>query len=228
MTSTREQDLAAIGLLEEPVRRRLYDWVSGQQKPVGRDSAAAAVGITRALAAFHLDRLAEAGLLETGYQRLSGRTGPGAGRPARVYSRGKRQISVSLPGRRYELAADLFATALEKIVSATPPADLHDAAADVGAGLGRSGEGRRGSTKRLLNVLQNNGYEPVTDDAGVIRLRNCPFDALVDEHRPLVCGTNLALAEGIAEGTGTRQYTPVIDRQPGYCCVAFVRSPASG
>lgn len=228
MARTREQDVAAIGLLEEPIRRQLYDWVAGQQKPVGRDAAAAAIGITRALAAFHLDRLAEAGLLETGYQRLSGRTGPGAGRPARVYSRGKRQVSVSLPARQYDLAAGLFATALDNVVSSTPPTALHDAAVEVGEGLGRTGEGGRGSTKRLLNVLQANGYEPVTDETGVIRLRNCPFDALVDQHRPLVCGTNLALAEGIASGAGMRQYTPVIDRQPGFCCVAFVRSTPVG
>src|SRR3954471_10756756 len=83
-------DVAAVALLDEPVRRRLYDWVVAQGHPVGREEAARALGIKRPLAAFHLDRLTEAGLLDAGYERLTGRMGPGAGRPARVYTRGRR------------------------------------------------------------------------------------------------------------------------------------------
>lgn len=223
----RDDDLSAVGLLQEPTRRRLYKWVCGQPQPVGRDAAAAALGINRSLAAFHLDRLAVAGLLDAGYRRLSGRSGPGAGRPARVYWRGEREVSVSLPDRRYERAANLFAGALERVGTESPMTILRENALELGEGLGRAGDGRRGSVKRLLNVLEDGGYEPVTDAEGAVRLRNCPFDALVDQHRPLVCGTNLALAEGIASGSGTTHYRPVLDKQPGYCCVAFVREPGS-
>ena len=84
----QSEDLTAVGLLQEPIRRRLYEWVIDQPQPVGRDAAATAAGINRSLAAFHLDRLTEAGLLKASYRRLSGRSGPGAGRPARVYERG--------------------------------------------------------------------------------------------------------------------------------------------
>src|SRR5215208_5795625 len=94
-----------LAVLGEPVRRALYDFVSGQREPVGRDAAAAAVEIGRPLAAFHLDRLVAAGLLEVTFRRLSGRTGPGAGRPAKLYQRSKRDLELSLPARRYELAA---------------------------------------------------------------------------------------------------------------------------
>ena len=183
--ATQAEDLAAIGLLQEPIRRRLYEWVIDQPEAVGRDAAAKAVGITRSLAAFHLDRLTEAGLLKAGYKRLSGKTGPGAGRPARVYERGEREVEISLPDRRYERAADLFAIALERMGGRRP----------AGCAAPRGGRARRRvrphtnlrqtAAKRLLSALRDSGYEPTVEAGGTIRLRNCPFDALVDEHRPV-------------------------------------------
>ena len=217
----RGDDLRALSLLDEPARRRLYDWVVAQARPVGREEAAKALKITRALAAFHLDRLAEAGLLETGYRRLTGRVGPGAGRPARVYWRSAREFNVSLPERRYERAAQLFASALEGLPGDSVPPTLRDAARDLGRTLGQRSR-RRSPTGRLTAALEAGGYEPVTDQAGTIRLRNCPFHALVDSHRTLICGANLAMAEGLATGAGIREMRPVLDPQPGYCCVAFV------
>jgi predicted ArsR family transcriptional regulator len=226
VTSEAEtQDIAAIRLLDEPVRRRLYEWVVAQGRPVGRDESAAALNIGRALAAFHLDRLAASGLLTTGYQRLNDRRGPGAGRPARVYSRGEREISVSLPSRRYERVADLFATALERVGENEVTTPLHEIATDLGEEMASDVEGATGAD-RLLNVLDDGGYEPAIDLDGTIRLRNCPFHALVEQHRSLVCGTNLAMAEGITEATGAgADYQPVLDPQPGFCCVAFRATP---
>ncbi len=214
-------DLAAIGLLDEPVRRRLYDWVAAQPEPVGREAAATALGLTRGLATFHLDKLAEAGLLESSYRRLTGRVGPGAGRPARVYWRSPREFSVTLPERRYARAAALFASALERLGDGSAPPILKDAAHDMGERLGAATTRRSGRT-RLVAALEQGGYEPITDSHGTIRLRNCPFDALAEAHRGLVCGTNLALATGIVEGAGADDVTPVLDPQPGFCCVAFV------
>jgi predicted ArsR family transcriptional regulator len=222
--SDRRDDLGALSLLDESARRRLYDWVVAQARPVGREEAAKALRITRPLATFHLDRLAEAGLLETGYRRLTGKVGPGAGRPARVYWRSAREFSVSLPERRYERAAQLFASALEGLPGESFPSALQDAARDVGRSLGRDSR-HRSPTRRLTAALEAGGYEPVTEVTGTIRLRNCPFDALVDTHRPLICGTNLAMAEGIATGSGVTGVRPVLDPQPGYCCVAFVPDP---
>jgi predicted ArsR family transcriptional regulator len=217
----RDRDLIALGLLVEPVRRDLYDWVVAQARPVGREEAARALKITRALATFHLDRLAAAGLLEGGYRRLSGRVGPGAGRPARVYWRADREFSVSLPDRRYERIAQLFASALERIGDQSVPVPLQVAARELGEQIATTR--RRGApAKRLTAALEAGGYEPVTDKAGAIRLRNCPFDALADAHRPLVCGTNLAIAEGIIRGSGATIVQPILDFQPGLCCVVFV------
>ncbi len=220
-------DLVAVGMLDEPVRRRLYEWVVAQGRPVGREEAARAVGVGRALATFHLDRLARGGLLETGYRRLTERRGPGAGRPARVYWRATREFSVTLPERHYERAAGLFAGALERLDPDAVQEAMAGAARDFGAQIagrrrppGSSGARGRGGRGRLLTVLQDQGYEPVADPDGTIRLRNCPFHALVDEHRPLVCGSNLALAQGIVSKVPAG-VEPVLDPQPGFCCVAF-------
>lgn len=215
MTSkTTPEDIAAIGLLDEPVRRRLYDWVVAQSRPVGREESAASLGIGRALATFHLDRLAAAGLLEAGYKRLTEKRGPGAGRPARVYWRTEHEFAVSFPERRYDRMADVFARALEGD-------NLQDVAHAAGQQLAADVPGGRG-VKMLLTVLHQSGYEPVMDADGTIRLRNCPFHALVAEHRDLVCGANLAMAQGIGDASGTgADLTPVLDPQPGYCCVCF-------
>lgn len=218
-------DVAAVALLDEPVRRRLYEWVSDQDHPVGREEASRTLGISRALAAFHLDRLTDAGLLDAGYQRLTGRSGPGAGRPARVYHRSDREIGVSLPPRHYELVADIFANALQLIGDGSPPRQLIDAARAAGEAIAE-----RAPDADLVGVLQCAGYEPGVDNDGTVRLRNCPFDALVDEYRPLVCGTNLALARGIVDGVGAAagraSYEPRLDAQPGYCCVVFAPGDA--
>ena len=219
MAGPAEQDLVALGLLAEPARRRLYGWVTAQDRPVGREEAANALGITRSLATFHLDRLADAGLLDSGYRRLSGRVGPGAGRPARVYWRAERALQVSLPDRRYERLAHLFASALEGFDPEAAP--LREAAHQLGERLGAA-EASGEPAERLLAALVAGGYEPMTDEAGVIRLRNCPFDALADAHRPLVCGTNLALTRGLVDGTGGPAVTPALDYEPGRCCVAFL------
>jgi predicted ArsR family transcriptional regulator len=212
-------DLEAIALLEEPTRRRLYDWVIAQPTAVGRDDAASALGITRSLAAFHLDRLVEAGLLDTEFRRLSGRSGPGAGRPAKLYRRSAREIDLSFPARRYGFAAELFARALERADQMADP--LADVAHEAGVALGRGGGRGRPSTSKALRVLADNGYEPVADQHGTIRLRNCPFHALSAAHRDLTCGMNLALAQGMVEGMGDVPLRPELDPQPGWCCIVF-------
>jgi predicted ArsR family transcriptional regulator len=224
-------DLHAIASLDEPARRALYEWVSASGRAVGRDEAAAAVGVTRALAAFHLDRLVAAGLLVPEYRRLSGRTGPGAGRPAKLYRRAPGTLSVSLPERRYDTAARLFAETLERLGHGPgegPPDELREAARELGEDAGETAaaaagrpRGRKGRRAAVVEALRDRGYEPFTDDEGEIRLRNCPYHALVDEHRPLVCGMNLALVEGVIEGAGDPGLEARLDTRLGLCCVAI-------
>ncbi len=129
------ESIDAIAALGDPTRRALYEMVAAADHPVGRDEAADAVGVARQTAAYHLDRLAAEGLLDIEYLRLSGRTGPGAGRPAKLYRRSAAEHAVSVPPRRYLLAASIL---LEAVASgAVPASGLADAARRVGASAQR-------------------------------------------------------------------------------------------
>ena len=219
----------AVALLEEPNRRRLYELVTVSREPISRDAAAAELGMSRELAAHHLDRLLEAGLLEVEYRRLGGRTGPGAGRPAKLYQRTERDLSVSFPARRYDVAAELLATAFDRLDAPSGAEAVAGVARELGTHVGleaRRSAGRRPSRKRLvtalLDLLRGAGYVPEIDGAsGAVCLRNCPYHALAERHRTLTCGMNLAWADGVAEALGDSGLTPELDPKPGYCCVVF-------
>ncbi|MFE5624292.1 helix-turn-helix transcriptional regulator [Streptomyces virginiae] len=229
------KDIDVIAVLQDPVRRRLYEYVAAQAREVGRNEAAEAAGVARTLAAHHLDRLVEAGLLESGSRRLTGRSGPGAGRPAKVYTRARVERSVSLPARDYRTAAELLAEAAE------------EAGLDAGlcAAARRRGESLRGAAapcgglEEAMEVLAARGYEPHLEggegaedgegaeegDGGperVVRMRNCPFHAVAERFPPLVCGMNLALLEGLLGADGPVRAR--MDARPGECCVVVEAS----
>lgn len=223
---TFTDQVAGIAALNDPVRRRLYRYVSGHRSDVSRDEAASACGISRALAAFHLDKLVNEGLLEPTYKRLTGRTGPGAGRPTKLYRRSSRQVSVSLPPRSYELAARLFASALDGPEARPAQSELAEAAhrfgETVGAEAGHGTETDPGNPQQtIMTALRAYGYEPYQDSAGDVRLHNCPFHLLARDHRELVCGMNLQLMSGVVEGLGLQGVTAALEPRPHECCVAF-------
>ena len=207
--------ISTISVLDEPTRRRLYEYVVGVRRPVGRDEASAAMGIGRATAAFHLDRLADEGLLDIEHQRLSGRTGPGAGRPAKLYVRTGRQVEVSLPERRYELAGALLASAIEEAALDGRP--IKEAVAISAGDLGRQ-LGQAAESEDPVAVLRSHGFEPRMEN-GSVRLGNCPFHNLAKQHTELVCGMNLSLLEGLMESMPNAAYTPRLSPSPDNCCV---------
>lgn len=211
--------------LDDPVRSRLYAFVCGRPEPVGRDEAAAAAGIGRALAVYHLDKLVEAGLLTASYRRPPGRGGPGAGRPAKVYSRSDSEFIVTVPAREYELAAGLLAQAVAADPSGRTQAALRDAAWQLGADLGqrRRPDGAQGDALRLAveSTLSEHGFEPWHDERGTVRMRNCPFRRLAKLRPEVVCSMNLALIQGLVAGLGTDSLNPVLDPKPEHCCVAI-------
>jgi predicted ArsR family transcriptional regulator len=226
-TQTAESTLGRIAALADPVRRALYFFVAQGPGEVSRDQAARGVHIARPLAAFHLDKLVEQGLLEASYRRLTKRRGPGAGRPAKLYRRSRLQVDVSLPPREYELAARLFASAA---AAGTPTtrARFRSSARAFGASLGREARRRGGKRsgrgallQQLQTVLQEHGYEPFRAADGAIRLHNCPFDALARDYRPVMCDMNEALLTGVVRGLKIAGCTAVLDPQPGLCCVAL-------
>ncbi|MZE53271.1 transcriptional regulator [Streptomyces sp. SID5770] len=232
------EDIEAIAALQDPVRRRLYEYVAAQGREVGRNEAAEAVGVARTLAAHHLDRLTEAGLLDSGSRRLTGRSGPGAGRPAKVYARARTERSVSLPARDYRTAAELLAEAAEE---AGLDAGLRTAARRRGEAL-RGPAAPCGDLEEAMRVLAARGYEPHVEeeedpeaaegaegpegkagtDGCVVRMRNCPFHAVAERFPPLVCGMNLALLEGLLGADGPVRVR--MDARPGECCVVVESS----
>ena len=224
--SQNEADLASVSCLDDRVRDRLYAFVSSRGEPVRRDEAAAALGIGRALAVYHLDKLVESGLLTASYRRPLGRGGPGAGRPAKVYSRSRGEFVVTVPPREYQLAARLLVQAIAADRSGQTRAALHDAARQLGASLGESHRadhaGGDGLRLALEGALSEHGFEPWHDDHGTIRMRNCPFRGLADMQPEVICQMNRALIEGLVAGLGANNLNPVHD--PGHCCVA-IRQP---
>src|SRR5829696_4034478 len=223
-------DLAGLG---DPIRRALYRHVAQRSVLVSRDDAAHAAGISRPLAAYHLDKLVHDGLLEPRYHRRGGRRGPGAGRPAKHYVRADRQLELSLPARDYAALAELLAGAVEADPTGAATAALNRAAAILGAELGTqavSHTATDGHPDQVLAALRRalaaRGYEPYEEADGTIRLRNCPFDRIAAHHRQLVCGANHALLQALTEQVDSDPPTvrAVLDPQPGRCCVTITRA----
>jgi predicted ArsR family transcriptional regulator len=231
MTGSFEDQVAGVAALNDPVRRALYLFVSNRAEAVSREQAGAAVGVQKALAAFHLDKLAEEGLLEFEFKRLTGRTGPGAGRPAKLYRRSERQIDLSLPPREYDLAGTLLAGAIDAAETSGRPvrAELERSAFEFGRTMGEQAvavAGKRASKAKqrqaLLDVLRQYGFEPRQAGRDIV-LANCPFHALSQRFTDLVCGMNLHLLEGVRSmlDVGDKELKPRLEPEPAQCCVKF-------
>jgi predicted ArsR family transcriptional regulator len=218
MSDAVEARIGAVSALADPVRRALYLHVAAAGREVSRAEAAEAVGVARTVAAFHLDRLAGEGLLEVTTRRTSGRSGPGAGRPARLYRRAEREVAVSLPPRDYELAAQLLAVAVE---AAGAEDELEAQARAAGERLGRARPAELAADlDGVRTLLAARGFEPYAD-GGEVRLRNCPFHALAGTHPVLVCSMNRSFCEGLARGAGVERAAARLDPRPGDCCVVL-------
>jgi len=216
--------LEQLTSLAIPVRRDLYEFVIRQDHEVSRDEASKALGVSRALTAFHLDRLVADGLLDAIYRRAPGRGGPGAGRPTKLYKRSIQPVEFTAPPQNYSLLAGIFAASVGSKRS--------NEAADEGArrkGLQIGTEARKRAGKaptdralvaRLDEVLRENGFEPVRK-GNELRLRNCPFDAIANVYRDLVCGMNLAMQRGVLEGLRAHRIEATFEPTPGACCVSF-------
>ena len=238
MAADLDARIAGVSSLAEPQRRALYRFVIIRGDAVSKDEAAEAMGVARSVAGFHLNRLVADGLLSTEYRRLTGRKGPGAGRPAKLYRRAAGELSVSLPSRHYDVAAVLLAAAITEAINADRPVEdaLHEVATsrgrEVGA-LARRDAGTQPSRRALLEAavgaLEANGYEP-RSRGGEVVLANCPFHALAEEQRELVCGMNLDLLSGMADALGDGVLTARPEPSDDTCCVRLDanRRPRNG
>ncbi|MGV0043712.1 helix-turn-helix transcriptional regulator [Mycobacterium colombiense] len=220
-----ERDAAGIGALADPVRRQLYRFVCSQPGLVSRDQAADAVGIPHHQAKFHLDRLTAEGLLESEYARLTGRSGPGAGRTSKLYRRAGRDIAVSLPQREYELAGRLMATAIARSAGTGEPVAevLNRVAREYGRAMaaGSAPPTDAGAAlQRAIRLLRRYGYEPRFSESEV-ELANCPFHALAQEQTELACTMNHALITGVADALAPHGPDVRLCPGPERCCVVL-------
>ena len=227
MQDDAEAGVVAVAALAEPTRRRVYEHVVRQTTPVDRDEVASAVHLPRTTAAFHLDRLAQCGLLDVHFERRSGRSGPGAGRPAKLYRRADRSLAVSLPGRRYDLAGELLAAALAEADASgeRPSAVLERHAHRHGKELGEAARGEGPGRACVLHLLEDHGFEP-REEGDAVTLANCPFHALARRHTRLVCGMNQRLLDGVLEAVPEAGLEARLAPTEGRCCVRM--EPADG
>jgi predicted ArsR family transcriptional regulator len=214
--------IAVIAVLSEDLRRRIYAFIRRSDHPITRDEAAASVGISRKLAAFHLDKLVEAGLLTARYAKTGLRR---VGRAPKVYEPANAEIQLSIPQREYGTLAEIL---LDAVLTA---GDARKAALAIATERGRTlGEaerasvrgGRIGAERALtlaLRVLEVEGFEPTRESATLVRLRNCPFHPYEQRRPELVCAINKAFFAGLVEGLGAATLAAAPAPCPGACCV---------
>ncbi|MBS9532099.1 helix-turn-helix domain-containing protein [Mycobacterium sp. M1] len=230
--SALDRNAAGIAALTDPVRRALYRMVAAAPEPVSRDQAADAVGIARHQAKFHLDKLEAEGLLESDYARLTGRSGPGAGRTAKRYRRAPVDIEVSVPPRTYRLASQLMADAIaEAAISGAPVAEvLNRTAREFGIGVGQAAAGNHpagdpaAALGLLTDALDGYGYEPQRR-GDEVQLTNCPFHAVAQAQPELACAMSHALISGAAQALAPHCPQAQLDPAPGRCCVVLSSAP---
>lgn len=225
ITVMQREAVAAIAALNEDVRRALYEHVRAAGEPVSREAAADAVGISRKLAAFHLDKLVDLGLLRSGFATTETRQ---VGRAPRVYEPADVDVCVQIPARSPGLLAEILISAVTA-ESGNERADAaalriaHERGVEVG-GAARSDmrAGRVGAERAIAvaeRVLAEQGFEPYRAACGV-RLRNCPFHPLASRAPAFVCGLNRAYIGGVLDGIGAGERAVAeLAPQAGECCV---------
>ncbi|MFI8240450.1 helix-turn-helix transcriptional regulator [Streptomyces sp. NPDC085866] len=223
----------SVSVLSEDSRRRMFTFVRRARRAVTRDEAAASVGISRKLAAFHLDKLVDAGLLRARYETPGGIRK--VGRQPKVYEPTDAQITVSIPDRRHEFLADLL---LDAVLTEEAGENAAQAAVRTAERRGRQmGEaardetrpGRLGPERGLTaceSLLDRYGYEPVRETPTQLRLHNCPFHPLAAKAPELVCGMNKAFLSGYLDGLQVNGIQAVLAAEPGECCVRLGPSGA--
>jgi len=206
--------ITAVAALGDENRRRLYEYVLSAGEAVSRDGAALALELPRSSASFHLDRLVREGLLRVEFRKSPEKTGPGSGRPSKLYRPDMDEVGVSVPERHYDLAGHLMAAAITRSQADGVPAleAMRDVAAAAGREVGRPGH--------FLGALSELGYDPSPDAAGGYRLLNCPFHRLSRDHAEVVCAMNGAFLSGAAAASGLSAgiIVPDPDHGPGHCC----------
>jgi predicted ArsR family transcriptional regulator len=232
-TSEMNQDperLGLIAVLNDDLRRRVYLFIRRASRPVSREEVGKEVGISAKLAAFHLEKLLEHGLLKSHYARPPDRSGPGAGRSAKYYEPSEIEVEVSIPARHYDLLGELLVESVKHQLPGEPAGiTAHRVASERGLSLGQEARrqlrrGRMGPERALAvaeDVLYDRGYEPYRPAPGEIRLKNCPFHRLAKQSPDLVCAMNQSFIDGLMQGLENESVEVAFEPSPRECCVTL-------
>ena len=217
-----QRQVEMVAALAEPTRRRLYELITSADTALSREQVAERSGLPVHTAKFHLDKLLAEGLLEVEFHKLTGREGPGSGRPAKHYRRAEGEIALSVPPRQYDLLSRILANAVaQAAASGEPAAEVASRVAHAeGMNLGsaRAG-GSGGDLARVGEALRSTGYEPRPEQPGRLVLRNCPFHRTAAEQTELVCGLNFEFVTGVCAGLRADSVETALEPEPGRCCV---------
>lgn len=213
-----DERLESVAALGDPVRRQMYQVLQRSAEGLTRNQLADLTGLAASTLLFHLEKLVDAGLLNVEFRKLGERSGPGSGRPAKLYRLARDEVAASVPDRRYDLAAELMAAAIDTSIRDNLAIEqaLTKTAYDAGHRLGTEAGSIHG-------VLDENGYEPYPDGDGGFLLHNCPFHRLSRSHTEVVCGLNGALLTGALEGSGDTSHAVAPDPEGPYCCARITR-----
>jgi predicted ArsR family transcriptional regulator len=212
----------AVTALVDPVRRALYDYVRRQGHPVTREEAADAQEISRNLAAFHLDKLVDVGLLDARYEAPEDQP-RGRGRTPKVYEPAGQTVNLTIPQRQYELIAAILADAVASHPNDAASAARHEARAR-GLKYGHVYAATVGHD--IEEALAALGFEPSRSQDRVV-LRNCPFHSLASRQPELVCGLNHAFVDGVLDGLKSdRAVSTHLVPHPDACCVELRSKPS--
>jgi predicted ArsR family transcriptional regulator len=215
---------AVAAALADRSRRALYEYVRRQDRAVGREEAAEATGMSRGLAAFHLDKLVDAGLLTARYEAPVDQP-RGRGRAPKVYEAAGDGLAITIPERRYDLIAEILADAIAEDPTAARDAAMRLAnrrGREIGAVAHEDAVPKKPDADapgEVEKALAHLGFEPERDGAGVVRLHNCPFHALASRHTELICGLNQCFITGLIDGLDAGGVEARLAPRPGECCV---------
>jgi predicted ArsR family transcriptional regulator len=208
--------------IAQPELRAVVLFARAQTRPVSADEVAAHFGIHRSVARGRLDRLAAAGLLQTSFERRTGRSGPGAGRPAKVYGVPPETSALEFPQRHYDRLVG-------HLVAALPAEERQQALARVGdefaqdlaesAHLGRARDVRT-AAERACAALGRLGFQAAVADASeeqvTITTATCPLRPLVVAE-PAAAAIDRGMWTGLVNAHLPRSADRVVDCETCDC-----------
>jgi predicted ArsR family transcriptional regulator len=229
-----ERDIGRLAAaLGDATRRRIFFAVRDAGRRQSKDDVAAAVGIDRRLAGFHLDKLVEHGFLQADFARPEGRGGPGAGRPPKHYRVIDGEILVALPERHYELLAALLLRAATEGGSGSQQEVLERVGHDFGfeLGLAEVAAGRVApdatatqAIEAVVRLLSRYGFAARPDGEDGLRACACPFEELAFHDPERICGLDRAIWRGMLSAFAPDATLQVAGTRAGgdEACVATV------